>query len=401
MARKGLPLLTTDEGYFIKSLDPDGTKHGVYGAKKHGYFEAVANHDAICFRVADDAQANKIYAKIASIPGLRPYDLIITNCPGLDDMYVPDTDWLWKFGTWVNGGHWTTCEARMMMGYYRLAKYDDARRSMKKILDYARRFRMDNDLADFGNAVYQPKEPINCVYDCWGAPAAMIRGLFEYLYRADGLTILPHIPTGITRLEQHFPIRFGKKQLYLATAGQGAITGVVVNGRPWTAFGPRSVSLPYDQTPDEAVIEISLGGVKAERFQPSKPDPLAVVPAPPIAELPKSPLSESLLVLQKRVAVLRDFHKRLVDAGLGQGYEAAHARLAIAYLATTVTRLKMLGEGKLPRLPALSQAAADKSYVDTTAKLCDGLEKTVKSYQRSENPQKQHIWRLWNQSGKG
>ena len=32
LARKGLPLLTTDEGYFIKSLDPDGTKHGVYGA---------------------------------------------------------------------------------------------------------------------------------------------------------------------------------------------------------------------------------------------------------------------------------------------------------------------------------------------------------------------------------
>ena len=163
LARKGLPLLTTDEGYFIKSLDPDGTKHGVYGAAKHGYFEAVANHDAICFRVADDAQAEKIYAKIASIPGLRRHDLIITNCPGLDDMYVPDTDWLWKFGTWVNGGEWTTCEARMMMGYCRLGKYDAVRRSMKKILDYARRFRMDNPLVDFGNAVYQPKEPINCV----------------------------------------------------------------------------------------------------------------------------------------------------------------------------------------------------------------------------------------------
>ena len=69
LARKGLPLLITDEGYFIKSLDPDGTRHGVYGAKKHGYFEAVCNHDAICFRVADDAQAEKIYRKIASIPG--------------------------------------------------------------------------------------------------------------------------------------------------------------------------------------------------------------------------------------------------------------------------------------------------------------------------------------------
>ena len=75
----GLAHVTTDEGYFIKSLDPDGTRHGVYGAAKHGYFEAVCNHDAICFRVADDAQARKIIDKIASIPGLRPHDLIITN----------------------------------------------------------------------------------------------------------------------------------------------------------------------------------------------------------------------------------------------------------------------------------------------------------------------------------
>ena len=40
LARRGLPLLTTDEGYFIRSLDPDGVKHGVFGAERHGYFEA-------------------------------------------------------------------------------------------------------------------------------------------------------------------------------------------------------------------------------------------------------------------------------------------------------------------------------------------------------------------------
>ncbi len=401
LARKGLSLVTTDEGYFIKSLDPDGTKHGVYGAKKHGYFEAVPNHDAICFRVADDAQATKIYAKIASIPGLRRYDLIITNYPSLDDMYEPETEGLWKFGTWVNGGHWTTCEARMIMGYYRLGKYDDARRSMQKILNLARRFRTDNPLVDFGNALYQPQRPINCVYDCWGVPAAMIRGLFEYLYRAEGLTILPHIPAGITRLEQQFPIRFGKKQLYLATAGQGAITGVLVNGQPWKAFDAQSVSLGYDQTPDEAVVQILLGGVKAAPFVPSKPDPLALAPAPLAADLAQSPQLQSLAGLTARVAAVRDFHRRLVDAGLGQSYEAAHARLAVAYLATTVMRLKMVAEKKLPLLAPASQAAADQSYVDTTAKLCEGLAKAVQSYHKSDNPQKQRIWRLWNQSGKG
>ena len=108
--------------------------------------------------MVDDAQAEKIYGKIASIPGLRPHDLIITNCPGAGrHVRAGRPDWLWEFGTWVNGGHWSTCEARMIMGYYRLAKYDDARRSMRRILEFARHFRMDNPLVDFGGAVYQPQ----------------------------------------------------------------------------------------------------------------------------------------------------------------------------------------------------------------------------------------------------
>jgi hypothetical protein len=269
LARRGLPLLTTREGYFIKSLDPDGARHGVYGAPRHGYFEAVPNHDAICFRVVDDAQAERIYARIASIPGLRRYDLMITNCPSLDDMYEPPAG-LWEFGRWVNGGHWSTCEARAMMAYSRLGKYDDARRSMKRILAFARRFRMDNNLTNFGSEVYQPNEPINCVYDTWGVPAALIRGLFEYLYRADGLTILPHIPPGVVELEQQFPVRFGAKRLWLATAGSGPITSVLVNGKPCASFDARSIFLPYDATPSEAAIRIALGGARIAPLAPPK-----------------------------------------------------------------------------------------------------------------------------------
>jgi hypothetical protein len=152
---------------------------------------------------------------------------------------------------------------------------------------------------------------------------------------------------------------------------------VLVNGQAWKAFDARSVTLPYDQTPAEAVVQIILGGAKAEPFVPHKPDPLALAPAPSFGDLPKSPQSEKLTALAARVAVLRDFHRRLVEAGLGRSYEAAHARLVVAYLATTVTRLKMVAAGKLPLLPATSQVAADQSYVETTARLCEGLEKTV------------------------
>jgi hypothetical protein len=175
-ARRGLAQLTTDEGYFVKYIDPDGTRHGVYGAANHGYFETAPNHDAIAFRVVDDAQAAKIYNKLASIPQLRPYDLIITNYPSLDDLYTEPAG-NFRFGQWVNGGHWSTCEARMMLAYYRLGKYEDARKSMKRILGFAERFRMDNNLTDFGNGLYQPNVPINTVYDAYAIPAALMRGL--------------------------------------------------------------------------------------------------------------------------------------------------------------------------------------------------------------------------------
>ncbi len=278
LARQGLPQLTTPEGYFIKYLDPDGTRHGVYGAPKHGYFEAVCNHDAIAFRVVDDQQARRIYDQIAAIPGLRRHDVIITNCPSLDDLYT-EPKGLWEFGRWVNGGHWTTCEARMVLAYYRLGKYEDARRSIRHLLGFARRFRFDNNLVDFGNAVYQPKQPLNCVYDSWGGPLAMLRGLFEYLYTAEGVTLVPHIPPGITRLEQRFPVRLGDRRLYLSTVGSGPITAVRVNGQPWPLHDARTITLPDAKVPAEAQIVIGLGG--AEPVAPALTKPAAFVAPPP------------------------------------------------------------------------------------------------------------------------
>lgn len=613
LARKGLPLLMTDEGYFVKYLTPDGQRHGVYGAAQYGYFEAVSNHDAICFRVVPDAQAERIYQKIASIPGLRPHDFIITNCPGLDDMYTSPSSWLWQFGTWVNGGHWSTCEARMIMGYYRLGKYEDARRSLQQLLTFARQFRMDNPLVDFGARVYQPNQPINLCYDSFGPPAAMIRGLFEYIYRADALVLKPHVPPGITRLEQHFPIRFGQKRLYLSTTGSGPVTAVLVNGQPWTSFEATSITLPYAKTPQVAVIQIAMGGARPTPFAPRRQgiiEPLSETPAlsdvnwtrdsfPVIStnELPlrigadsqgnnrfmgriaraqvfaraltaseigqladntaadldrdntlvgdwqlgamldntvqnlahrdlparvvgqyrlvdkgsirpaielwgqgylevahdkrldlagactlaawicpkqhgpgggrildKSEVGTSngylldtypgnslrlitergvlsydaklqpeqwvhvaatvdgegrlvlyvdgkqvsskqedstpdLAKIDAAVARIRRFHQELVRAGLADSYEAAHAQLAIEYQAAICTRLKMLAEGKLQRLPGPSQYAADKSYLSTTLKLCAGLRRILDSYQEARDAHKKRVYAIWTATG--
>jgi hypothetical protein len=275
-AKRGLAALMTPEGYLVKYMDPDGTKHGVYGSEQHGYFEAVCNHDAIALRVVDDAQARRIWQTMGAIRGLRPHGLIITNYPSLDDMYTEPTG-LWEFGRWVNGGHWTTCEARMMLAYFRLGAYEDARRAMEQLLGFARRFRFDNPLVDFGGEVYQPQQPVNTVYDSWGGPVGMLRGLFEYLYSADELTLMPHIPPGITYLRQQFPVRFGGKQVFVTTCGSGPVTSVWVNGSRWGSFDAASVSLPHDNLPREARVVICLGGAEP-RFAPVHWPPALVVP---------------------------------------------------------------------------------------------------------------------------
>ncbi len=379
MTRRGLALLTTDEGYFIKSLDPDGTRHGVYGASKHGYFEASPNHDAIAFRVVDDAQARRIYDKIASIPGLRPHHFILANYPSLDDLYV-EPKGLWRFGHWVNGGHWSTCEARMVLAYYRLGEFEDARRSMQQLLGFARRFRMDNPLTEFGSAVYQPNQAINLCYDTFGPAAAMVRGLFEYIYRADSLTLLPHIPPRIAHLEQLFPIRFGSRKLYIAATGTGPVTAVWINGKPWTTFDEHSICLHYEKLPEEANIEILLGkGRRSASFTRRKEKAT-------ISRTQDTTIPPALAELDARAVRWRRFHEELVQAGLGETYEAAHAGLASDYVATIHLRRQLLTERKIPRLEGRSQAAADQAYLETARKLGEGVENLIKSHGASEGP---------------
>ncbi len=393
-AYQGLTALTTAEGYFIRSLDPDGTRHGVFGAAEHGYFEASPNHDAIALRVVADAPAESIMRKIEAIPGLRPHDFILPNYPSYDDMYEKP-EGLWGFGTWVNGGHWSTCEARMILAYYRLGRFDDARRSLKQLLTFADRFRLDNPLVKCGSDVYQPNQPVNLTYDAFGPPAAFLRGLFEYLYRADGLTLVPHIPPAISELEQLDPVRFGAKQLLLSVAGRGPITAVRVNGRKWKSFTAESVFLPFNRTPDLARVEILRGGAVTSR---NRGPVEAGNQTASLGEIPPNLPDPRLTALLAR---LRDFHARLVAARLGTSYEAAHAKLALDCARALGERETLRRANRLPPLPAASQAAADAAFAETVRRLCAGLEAKLESSRAATNPRSRRILDAWRASGSG
>ncbi len=83
--------------------------------------------------------------------------------------------------------------------------------------------------------------------------------------------------------------------------------------------------------------------------------------------------SESpIAVIDVRVACLRQFHQKLVTAGLGDSYEAQHARLAMECYAVAWQRQQLLADGQLTRLEPASQVAADMSYYATAAKALRG-----------------------------
>ena len=269
---KGLPFYLAPEGdYFVRSVDPNGTLHGVLGQDRHGYFEASPNHDAVALRVVDDELSRKIVTKIKSLGSLiRPNVFILPNTDahgkpsvtgaggvGYDDMACGNgtsCGGIFEFGTWVNGGVWTTTEGRWLMAAARVGDLAPARASVKQMIAlFASTWRMDNPLVNFGLSPYQPNDDINLTIDNFASAGGLLRGLFEYLYSASTLTFIPHLPDNITAYSQQFSVRWGPYRIQLATVGvaSSGIGSVSVNGAAATGhtINATSLTLNYGAMP--------------------------------------------------------------------------------------------------------------------------------------------------------
>lgn len=268
-------LLTTGEGlggtpYLVRSVDPaDGLLHGKVGQHRHGYFEASPNHDAVAFRVVNASIAEGIMHAIDRLgSSLRPNTFVLPNTDagggvGYDDMLnnyctgavnpCPPGPSIFVYGQWVNGGVWSTQEGRLIMAYYRTGRPQAAAASFEHMLQrYASDWKMDAPLPAFGNDTWSHLDTMLTI-DAFAHSSALLRGLFEPLYGAETMVLLPHLPDNLTEVQQHFGLRWGPYRLFISATGvrSSGVTAVYINGATHEAvtFNDTAIIFNYSLMP--------------------------------------------------------------------------------------------------------------------------------------------------------
>lgn len=268
--------LLTPEGYYAKSMDPDGTLHGVFGAPEYGYLEGVCNVDAVALGEADPRTAEIIMDKIASVAGIRPAGVLCTNYPHLDDTYRnyldghggPDSLG-WKSGDWVDGGCWGTVEGRCILAYLACGRYDDAYRAAGVYMGWADEYRMDSPLSQWGHNTKNPWQrengdytvceyPVSVMVDNFAAATCLLRGLFGLRAVSEGLYVTPHIPEGIESLEMHRPYYYCGKEIFFTLKDRlfqtASLNGIPLRVESGRIFIPADLAESLPQEGNALVI---------------------------------------------------------------------------------------------------------------------------------------------------
>lgn len=402
ITRESLTQLMTPAGYFVKSVEPSGVKHGVLGQKEFGYLEGTVNADAVALRVVDDRTSQNIYKQIEAFPAIRPFDFLLTNAPGLDDTYGgwgrtsgKGLEGFWTFGDWVNGGVWGTVEGRAILMYYRLGKFEDIRRSASRAMKWAKDFRMDAPWSQQGENTSNPWSDkgkfrvggVAVMVDNFAIPAATIRGLFDYDYRSDRLIIRPRIPGSITQYTQNEPVHFGGKKIFLSCNNVGPdVKSVTINGKSMKISSASEVSLFFNELPREAKIEITTGGgwanEKVTTDYPRIPE-LLLAENSSSAEIPES--------LKKSYAVVQSMTKRLANQ-TDADYDRAFLSEVLKSYEDCRIRLAMeTGPGYYRPITAERKEGINKFYEQTALSMYTGFAKRMENYASGGDARQQKI----------
>ena len=414
ITRESLPQLMTPSGYFVKSVEPGGIKHGVLGQKQYGYLEGVTNADAAALRVVDDKTAEGIYKQIAAYPAIRPFDFLLTNAPGLDDTYRnwgntsgKGLEGIWAFGEWVNGGVWGTVEGRAILMYYRLGKFEDIRRSAIRAMKWAKDFRMDAPWSQRGentNNIWSDSGKfrvggVAVMVDNFAIPAATIRGLFDCDYRSDRLILRPRVPGTITQYTQKDPIRFGEKKIYLSCKNGGPnVKSVCVNGKAIKVSFSDQVILDYEKLPNEAMVEIvTVGGWPKEPLTSTYPLLPSLLHKNGLttqipAELPDS--------LKKPFTILSAMDK-LIKNEPNAYYEKAFLTATLKSFDDCLERGTLdPGPGYYRTITTERREGINRFYNMTAQTMYKGFSKRMSGYAEKGNAQQKRLAALFNEAQK-
>jgi hypothetical protein len=92
--------------------------------------------------------------------------------------------------------------------------------------------------------------------DNFAVPAATLRGIFEYRFDHDSVTISPHFPKSIKQYIQHEPVLYGNKKLYISIVNGDKIIKVIINGQEMNGDFSNGISLEYANLSENNNIEI-------------------------------------------------------------------------------------------------------------------------------------------------
>ena len=144
----------------------------------------------------------------------------------------------------------------MIMGYYRVGAFADIMKSVGRLLEGLRNNICYDIASNWGEVEMYPDRPGGKL-DGFGVPGAALRGLFEYIYHAGSLEIIPHMPQDVEYYEQLQPVRFGDKKVYMIVEGSGSsVTEAWCEDRKLNIDDRGAFEINYSDISNQAAVRI-------------------------------------------------------------------------------------------------------------------------------------------------
>jgi hypothetical protein len=232
--------------------------------------------------------------------------------------------------------------------------------------------------------------------DNFAIPAATIRGLFDYDYRADRLVLRPRVPPAITEYVQKEPIRFGDKRLTITCQNGGPnVSSVAVNGKPVKVDSPEAAVLIYEELPANAKVEITTGGGWSVEL------PLPATPPTPAATRIAASRQAALPVsLRKPYAVMKKMESFLTKEPEIAEQELAFVRETLAAIEAWRKRTAIAPQGYFRPMTVQKRDLIVNFYENAAANMVNGFAKRMAAYAKSSDPRKKRLAELFQLSQK-